>query len=260
MRGTYHRSGVIRDTSPKHSTCSVARPQNLRSHSLLRDRYPPSVTPPFDLESHELLIIRHGQSTWNAERRWQGQANPPLSQHGREEAFTAAGVLHGMGLLSAPISSSDLQRAADTAAALASAIQSTVQFDVRLRERHAGAWEGHTHEEIEAQWPGWLAERRRPEGFEADESIRERVFAALDDAQNDARQVVVSHGGVMRLIARSYGEDNLIPRNLDAIRISWPPQPEAHFEIIRTLDTAETGMEGTATQRQQSGTADADRV
>ena len=261
MRGKYHSNGCRRVTSPKMGHPHTKFPRYPWFVWLQRDHYPPAVPPTFELASHELLIVRHGQSTWNAERRGQGQANPPLSPQVREEAQAAALALNAMGLLSSPVTSSDLQRAADTAAALSGAVGGAVQIDARLRERHAGAWEGHTHEEIEEQWPGWLAERRRPEGFESDESIRERVFAALDEAIGEARQVVVSHGGVMRLVARSYGEDNLIPRNLDAIRIPWPPEPGSTLEMIRTLNTADIGMEvGTPASENGTETEDADRV
>lgn len=223
-------------------------------------RYPRPVPLSIPLADNELLIFRHGQSTWNAERRWQGQANPPLSPHGRDEAAEAAHILHRRGFLSSPIFSSDLDRAAETARALAEVVSGEVHLDERLRERHAGEWQGFTHEEIEARWPGWLGDRMRPEGFESDDSIRARVFAALSEIHASGTRVVVSHGGVMRLIARSYGDENLIPRNLDGIRIVWPPEDGATIQLVRTLTHADIGMEVGKPQAPAGDAADTDRV
>src|SRR6187551_2407785 len=112
-----------------------------------------------------ILLVRHGQSTWNADGRWQGQADPPLSELGIAQAEAAARVLDGVGT----IWSSDLERAHHTASILAAALGLAVVPDARLREREAGEWTGLTRAEIDEQYPGAIAERRRPPGFEADE-------------------------------------------------------------------------------------------
>lgn len=158
-----------------------------------------------------LLLVRHGQSTWNAEGRWQGRADPPLSQLGVRQARQAAETLGVFDL----IASSSLQRAHSTASIIAEALGvSPVVTDPDLGERHAGAFEGLTRDEIEARWPGWLAERRRPEDYEDDESVTQRAVGALArlvadlgdrDTGDEATALVVSHGGVIGALERLVG-------------------------------------------------------
>jgi probable phosphoglycerate mutase len=160
-----------------------------------------------------LLVVRHGQSTWNSEGRWQGQADPPLSTLGEQQARDAArhlARLAGETRIGA-IWSSDLLRAARTAQIVAAEIGIDVRFDERLRERHAGEWQGLTRDEIDAAWPGALAAGDRPPGFEADDTLLVRVRAVVDDIA-DAHQgdavLVVSHGGVVRTLERHLGDDD----------------------------------------------------
>ncbi len=147
-----------------------------------------------------MLLLRHGQSEWNALGRWQGQADPPLSPLGREQARSAVARLGVVDM----IVSSDLDRALTTAAILAEGLGvGPVMVEPRLRERSAGEWSGLTRAEIDEQWPGYLAERRRPPGFEPDQVLRSRVRAALDDVAGDhpgAEVLVVSHGGVVYVL------------------------------------------------------------
>jgi len=162
----------------------------------------------------ELLLLRHGQSEWNALGRWQGQADPPLTDLGRTQARHAAAMVHGI----TGVYSSDLQRAAQTADILAAGLGLTVTGRLAaLRERHAGPWQGLTHDEIEVSWPGYLDTGRRPPGFEADEQILARVVPALQtlaDSVTEARIVAVTHGGVLRALDRSHGLDRARVPNL----------------------------------------------
>ena len=149
-----------------------------------------------------LLLVRHGQSEWNASGRWQGQADPPLSDLGRLQAVAAADALGTPDLLVA----SDLDRARHTAMILSEAIGvGPVLTDPAFRERDAGEWSGLTRDEIEQQWPGWLTERRRPPGFEAESEVTARVMEAigrLEDEYDGAEVVIVTHGGVIFAIER----------------------------------------------------------
>ena len=211
------------------------------------------MTAAFQYDPNALLIVRHGQSTWNAQRRWQGQANPPLSEQGEQEATQAAAIITALRITTAAVGASDLERAIATATPIAAALGLRVHTDARLRERDAGAWQGLTHDEIRAQYPNWLETKRRPEGFEPDEAIYQRVTEGLTDLYSKGIRLVISHGGVMRLLARAYGVDDLIPRNLDGIQLSWPiPGPDgspgAKLEVLRTLGEAEVGMEGVVTR------------
>jgi probable phosphoglycerate mutase len=145
----------------------------------------------------DVLIARHGQSEWNAQGRWQGQADPPLSPLGELQAAHAASRLSGIDVVVA----SDLERARRTACIIAESLGvDDVRTDPAFRERHAGEWQGLTREEIERQWPGYLADRRRPPGFESDEALLARTDAGLRrivDDHTGRRVLVVSHGGVI---------------------------------------------------------------
>jgi len=144
-----------------------------------------------------MLLVRHGQSEWNALGRWQGQADPPLSELGRRQAMAAGARL---GAVDAVVSS-DLERAVATAVVLSELLGvGPVLVDPRLRERHAGEWQGLTRDEIDERWPGYLADHRRPPGWEPDDALRERTRAALDDlaaAHPDGELLVITHGGVV---------------------------------------------------------------
>ena len=161
----------------------------------------PSGTDERPLPLTRVLLVRHGQSTWNADGRWQGQEDPPLSELGEAQAREAAGRLDRVDAVWA----SDLVRARRTAEVIAAARALPVRFDARLRERHGGPWQGLTRAEIEADWPGHLTDGRRPDGYEGDDEVSARVLAALGelaDAHPDARVLVVTHGGVVRTVER----------------------------------------------------------
>src|SRR4029450_8816363 len=103
------------------------------------------------------LLVRHGQSEWNAENRWQGQADASLSDLGRRQAHEAAKALGAVDAGGA----SDLERAAETAAIISADLGvGPVVLDPDLRERDAGEDSGLTRDEIERGFPGRLAGRR----------------------------------------------------------------------------------------------------
>jgi glucosyl-3-phosphoglycerate phosphatase len=109
-----------------------------------------------------LVLWRHGQTTWNAERRFQGQSDIPLDQTGLAQAERAARLLAG--LRPDLIVSSDLIRASATAAPLARLTGLEVTLDKDLRERHGGRWEGLTDGEIRARYPVEHATWTPPDG------------------------------------------------------------------------------------------------
>src|SRR5437588_9392153 len=114
------------------------------------------------------LVVRHGQSTWNALGRWQGHADPPLSPLGEEQAAAAADRLVGVVV---EVCASDLARARRTAEIVAGRLGVSLRLEPRLRERQAGPWTGLTHEEIAAGWPGYLEAGRPPPGFEGEHGL-----------------------------------------------------------------------------------------
>ena len=142
---------------------------------------------------------------WNAERRFQGQSDSPLDETGKAQAERAARLLAALG----PdlIVSSDLSRAASTAAPLAWLTGLDVILDKDLRERHGGCWEGLTDTEIRDQYPDAHATWTPPDGEPA-AVVADRVAAALQRTATavaeqvtgrDGLAVVVSHGAALRL-------------------------------------------------------------
>ena len=181
-----------------------------------------------------LLLVRHGQSTWVAEGRFQGRLDPPLSLLGLEQARRAGAWLAsnggppGLGLPTPPLEivHSPLVRAAQTAEIIAAAIRSSSgpftpplrRPDARLMEVGVGAWEGLTIGEVDARWPAehaaWRADAvgTTPPGGEslvaAADRVRVAIPAILDRLASPAEgppghawSIVVAHGGILRLLA-----------------------------------------------------------
>ncbi len=182
-----------------------------------------------------VLLIRHGQSEWNAARRWQGMADSPLTEFGQRQAMAAAGTLAGIvadpktDLVFAECWSSQLGRAQATAAIIADRLGiETGPIEMRLCEIDAGPWEGLTIDEIEASWPGYLDEHRRPDGFETVDSVIARALDALADLAARAVDlgqplIVVTHSGVMRAIRAHFGRGSERVGNLDGCWITATP-------------------------------------
>ena len=151
-----------------------------------------------------VLVLRHGQSEWNALGRWQGQADPPLTALGEQQARIAGRLLASECPPFDAVVTSDLDRARLTGETIAGIIGCPVhKLDPRWRENHAGEWQGLTPDEIRQQWPGYLDSNRRPPGFETAESTISRSLAALESIASDhpgACVLVISHGGVLRLL------------------------------------------------------------
>ena len=157
-----------------------------------------------------LLLVRHGQSEWNADGRWQGQADPPLSELGRRQAQAAAAAVGAVDAIVA----SPLERAFLTAAVISEAVGvGPVLVEPDLMERHAGEWQGLSRAQIDEQYPGYLDDRgddrRRPPGWEDDDVLLDRVLGALDRLLGQLAGaddvVIVTHGGVIYAIERHLG-------------------------------------------------------
>lgn len=174
-------------------------------------------------ESTRLLMVRHGESTWNAVRRWQGQADPPLTERGEAQAARAAIAAADHGPFDVVVTST-LQRAAHTAEIIAGAIGLPVAERLSaLAERDAGEWEGLTRVEIKERFPGFLADDRRPAGYESDDSVVARADIALRDLGGTyaGRNVLaLSHGGVIHALERAHEGDGGWQR-LDNLTGRW---------------------------------------
>jgi broad specificity phosphatase PhoE len=158
-----------------------------------------------------LIIWRHGETDHNASGIWQGQLDTALSDRGREQAQGAAVALAAYN--PSVIVSSDLQRAADTAGLLASRMGLQVRCDDRLREIHAGAWQGMTAGDVAEQFPEENAalaageDIRRGIHGESLRQVAERARAAVEDLLTDVVPggcaVVTTHGVSGRAIVAS---------------------------------------------------------
>lgn len=166
-----------------------------------------------------LLLVRHGETDWNRDHRWQGHTGPPLNDTGRRQAASLAEQITSV----EAVYSSDTERAFETAVILARRHGLAVQTDARLREVNFGLWEGLTRAEITERFGGefsrWSSgESSTPDGGEADEMMAERVLAALHEIAErhpDARVVVVTSGGPIRAVeARLRGVDQARSRRL----------------------------------------------
>lgn len=155
----------------------------------------------------ELLFVRHGESTWNAEGRWQGLADPPLSLRGETEARLAAERLSELAALDF-VAASSLTRASQTASVFAEVLSlpAPETFEA-LRERDVGTWSGLTVDEIDVKWPGMRHSGATPPGWEDDLQLIMRVVPAIEAlvARRDGLGCVVTHGGVIRALERHYG-------------------------------------------------------
>jgi probable phosphoglycerate mutase len=157
-----------------------------------------------------IVAVRHGETVWNAEMRMQGQLDTELSERGRRQARRTAAALADEGIEA--IVSSDLVRAAATAAAIAETVGLPVTTDVGLRERSFGAFQGYTYAEIDARWPAEAARWRRhdplfaPDGGETLVEFDERAVAAVTriaERERGRTVLVVTHGGVLDCLYRA---------------------------------------------------------
>lgn len=193
-----------------------------------------------------LLLVRHGESTWNAARRWAGQADPPLSARGQHQADALGTALIGAGI--SRVVASDQCRAIETAILAAShlGIDEIIE-EPRIRERDCGVWSGLSHEQIESEFPGMLARWRRGEpvdfvGGEPADAFARRVTAGLatiDGAHADTEHtLVVAHAGVLRVVADDLDSDDLDSDGLDSddLGITRRSSPNTGGLWIRYVD------------------------
>lgn len=162
-----------------------------------------------------LIMLRHGQTEYNAGSRMQGQLDSQLSELGRAQAIAAAEVLGKLQPLL--IVSSDLHRAYDTAIRLGERTGLPIRVDERLRETHLGDWQGLTHTEVDAQAPGarlaWREDATwAPHGGESRVDVAARSVPLVSelvsgepewgDPQHADRPVVlVAHGGLIAALS-----------------------------------------------------------
>jgi probable phosphoglycerate mutase len=158
---------------------------------------------------NEIYLIRHGETEWNAQGRFQGKLDSALTDTGVQQAAAIGRCLAGLDLSFDAFVSSPLGRTRQTAAIIAgSAHLPAAQCDDRLAEVSLGSWDGLTHIDIDAQWPGLLDGStpfdwffRSPDG-ETYESALKRAECWLEERQGVT--VAVSHGLISRIIRGAY--------------------------------------------------------
>ncbi|MBX3063280.1 MAG: histidine phosphatase family protein [Anaerolineae bacterium] len=161
-----------------------------------------------------ITMIRHGETDWNVNGRWQGQAPVPLNNLGREQARITAEFLATNGHRYDRILASDLSRAFHTAQAIVEQIGGEIERDTRLREIDLGEWQGLTNAEVEA-WDGERLKLVRADtlnavrpGGESWAQVGARAYTCICDCakqKHGQRILVVSHGGTIRAILNHLG-------------------------------------------------------
>ena len=179
-----------------------------------------------------ILLARHGESDWNRDRRWQGYADRPLSERGREQARALAQRLSDIRLDS--IHSSDLERARATAEAVARPRGMAVKEDPALREVDVGSWSGLTREEAEERYPEdfarWLQGGAGWTDGETYEQMSKRVLGAIADIVEqdpEGRVLVVAHGGPIRAVHAA-----ALSMDVHEYRRLRPVEPNARLSAV----------------------------
>lgn len=154
-----------------------------------------------------LIVVRHGQTLWNLERKYQGHSDIALSDKGIRQAEAVAKRLAEEKINA--VYASDLSRAFKTAECIAAKHNLTVNIVPALREIKFGDWEGLTYEQISAQWPGLLGklwttpDELQIPGGESFQQLKERAYGAIEKIvaeHPDQTVVVVAHGGTIGTI------------------------------------------------------------
>ena len=205
-------------------------------------------------------LIRHAQTLWNQEQRFQGRTDLSLGPRGREQAACLA--RHFSGQRFASVYSSDLARSVQTAQAIADATQAALIIEPGLAEMDLGAWEGLTGQEIDARFDGayrrWCAAPSRVSIVrgEALETFHRRVrsaFARIAAAHQDGELVVVSHGGaIASLLAQWLRKDYdqvlgpLALENAGITSVDWTPERVSILFVNHTGHLIGLGQGGQA--------------
>jgi broad specificity phosphatase PhoE len=193
---------------------------------------------PEDRTGAALVLVRHGQTDWNVEGRWQGQADAPLNARGREQAARAAVELRGFDF--AALYSSDLSRARETAQIIGATLGLPVVLEPRLREINLGAWQGMLSADIQAQYPAEFERwhqaplAARPPGGEDIHALARRVLEAINKiaARHVGQRVcIVAHELPIAIVlcrTRGLGLESLramIPENGRWEQVIWKGTP-----------------------------------
>jgi broad specificity phosphatase PhoE len=167
----------------------------------------------------QIYLIRHGETTWNRERRFQGHLGVPLSETGQAQARALAEWLAAQPVRFAALYASDLERAVETARAIGARLGLAPTPVPALREIHCGEWEGLAHDEIEARYPGQLrawndrVDQFTLPGGESVPDVQRRVLAFYEaqirQHAGDAI-LIVSHGVALSALLAALHDWDLV--------------------------------------------------
>ena len=183
-----------------------------------------------------LILIRHGETDWNVEGRYQGQADPPLNARGEAQARRLAEELQGVDM--DVLYASPLRRALQTARVIAERLKLPLHTEPRLMEIHLGEWQGLLWYEIADRYPDlfrrWQTEpwEVAPPGGESLAQVQSRVYAAVDDilARHQGQCVgLVTHRlpiALLKIRYQGFGPDAV--RTLELPNTYWEEIPVEH--------------------------------
>lgn len=201
-----------------------------------------------------VYLIRHGQTAWNAEMRFQGHSDIALSEQGREQARALADRLKKVTF--GGVYTSDLERAYETAAIIARPHNLKVQQEPGFREINFGIWEGLTFKEIRAQharsaaqWWRNPLQTRVPGGESLGDVVKRSMEALFNICTRHENQniIIVTHGGVVRsIIASILGMDlneywRLKQDNLALNIVYFPRWEKGILELFNDCSHLEKG-------------------
>jgi 2,3-bisphosphoglycerate-dependent phosphoglycerate mutase len=209
------------------------------------------------MSTTKLCLIRHGETTWNAERRLQGHTDIPLNTKGIQQARQMAQAIKNTKLSFDALYTSDLKRAADTANAIVELFGVEARVDSALRERHFGALQGLTIQDAPllqpAIWQAHIARDLEHElaGGESIEQFAIRVQTVLDKIQEQHSGqtiLLVSHGGTLDMVYRIASKQALSAERVASV-------PNASFNWISHQKGVGWSVEKWADTRHLEGSA-----
>lgn len=182
-----------------------------------------------------LWIFRHGETSWNAEGRVQGQTDVPLSEVGHAQARAVAALLAGRRF--SAIYSSDLLRVTQTAQPAAAALGLPVRLDALLRERHYGMFETLTYAEVKVRYPEEYA-RFRAHDPEFDFCGGERLSVFFERSVESLRAIAVRHDGEEVLVFTHGGVLDMAYRHAKRLGLATKRDFEIPNAALNRIDIA----------------------
>lgn len=179
-----------------------------------------------DNSGRDLILVRHAQTIWNSEGRYQGHLDSPVTAEGRDQIEAVAGRLAGVGVRA--VYTSDLGRSLLTADRIARVAHAPVIVDVRLRERNHGLFEGLTKDLALSRYPELVHQVRTTQDpdfaipfAESKQRLLERVLPVMHEAAQlpgDGAVVVIGHGGMLSAFLNYVADLPVTARNGNVVR------------------------------------------